>query len=67
MIFAEIKNGVIVNVSVWEQDPQLPDFVNITGIANVGIGWAYVDGQFVEPVQPEPVQPSEPEQQTEGQ
>ena len=67
MIFAEIKNGVIVNVSVWEQDPHLPNFVNITNIANVGIGWTYVDGQFVEPVQPEPVQPSEPEQQTEGQ
>jgi hypothetical protein len=61
MIFAEIKNGVIVNVSVWEQDPQLPDFVNITGMANVGIGWAYVDGQFVEPV------PPAESQETEGQ
>jgi len=55
MIFAEIKNGVIVNVSVWEQDPKRPNFVNITGIANVGIGWTYANGQFVEPVQPEPV------------
>jgi hypothetical protein len=59
MIFAEIKNGVIVNVSVWEQDPQLPDFVNITGIANVGIGWTYVDGQFVEPAPPAPEQEQE--------
>ena len=54
MIFAQIKDGVIVNVTVWDQDPQMADFVNITGIANVGIGWSYVDGQFVEPVLPEP-------------
>jgi lipoprotein signal peptidase len=60
MIFAEIKKGVIVNVSVWEQDPHLPNFVNITGIANVGIGWAYVDGQFVEPTPaPEPIEEQE--------
>jgi hypothetical protein len=59
MIFAEIKNGVIVNVSVWEQDPHLPNFVNITNIANVGIGWTYVDGQFVEPVPPAPEQEQE--------
>lgn len=58
MIFAEIKDEKIVNTSVWEQDPQLPNFVNITGIANVGIGWGYVDGQFIEPVQPEPETPT---------
>lgn len=55
MIFAQIKNGLIVNVSVWEQDPQLPNFVNITGITNVGIGWSYENGQFVEPAQPEEI------------
>jgi len=60
MIFAQIKDGVIVNVTVWDQDPQLVDFVNITGLTNVGIGWSYVDGQFVEPVQPEP-DPVQPE------
>jgi hypothetical protein len=53
--FAEIKDGIIVNVSVWgDESPQGEQFVEITGIPNVGIGWAYVDGQFVEPVQPEP-------------
>lgn len=61
MIFAQIKDGVIVNVTVWDQDPQLVDFVNITGLANVGIGWSYVDGQFIEPVQPEP-KTEQPEQ-----
>jgi len=53
--FAEIKDNTIVNVSVWESEtPQGEQFVNITGIPNVGIGWSYVDGQFVEPVRPEP-------------
>jgi len=52
--FAEIKDGIIVNVSVWgDESPQGEQFVEITGIPNVGIGWTYVDGQFVEPVQPE--------------
>jgi lipoprotein signal peptidase len=54
MIFAQVKRGVVVNVTVWDQDPQMTDFVNITGLANVGIGWSYADGQFIEPVQPEP-------------
>ena len=54
MIFAQVKRGVVVNVTVWDQDPQMTDFVDITGLANVGIGWSYVDGQFIEPVQPEP-------------
>jgi hypothetical protein len=53
MIFAEIKDSVVVNTSVWNEDPQLPNFVNITDIPNVGIGWGYVDGQFIEPPQPE--------------
>jgi hypothetical protein len=52
--FAEIKDNTIVNVSVWgDESPQGEQFAEITGIPNVGIGWSYVDGQFVEPVQPE--------------
>ena len=51
--FAEIKDGVIVNVSVWESEtPQGEQFVEITGIPNVGIGWTYVDGEFTEPTPP---------------
>jgi hypothetical protein len=53
--FAEIKDGVIVNTSVWDAEtPQGEQFVEITDIENVGIGWSCVNGQFVEPVQPEP-------------
>jgi hypothetical protein len=48
--FAEIKDSVVVNMSVWESEtPQGDHFVDATGIDNVGIGWAYVDGQFIEP------------------
>jgi hypothetical protein len=49
--FAEIKDGFVVNMSVWESEaPQGEQFVDATGIDNVGIGWTYVDGQFAEPV-----------------
>lgn len=50
--FAEINDGVIVNVSVWgDEIPQGDQFVEITNIPNVGIGWSYAEGQFVEPPQ----------------
>jgi len=55
--FAEIKDGVIVNVSLWgDESPQGEQFVEITNIPNVGIGWSYVGGEFIEPPQPEPEQ-----------
>lgn len=57
--FAEIKDGFVVNMSVWEAEtPQGDQFVDATGIENVGIGWAYVNGQFIEPVQPDPEEPA---------
>jgi hypothetical protein len=57
--FAEIKDGVIVNVSVWgDESPQGAQFVEITGTPNVGIGWTYVGGEFIEPAQPE-IEPQE--------
>ena len=59
--FAEIQNGLIVNVSVWDlETPQGDQFVEITDIENVGIGWSCVNGEFIEPPQtePEPEQPA---------
>jgi hypothetical protein len=54
--FAEIQDGVIVNISVWASEiPQGEQFVEITGIENVGIGWAYVNGEFIEPSEPETI------------
>jgi hypothetical protein len=53
--FAEIQEGVIVNVSAWENEmPKSDELVDITDIPNVGIGWLYTNGEFVEP---EPVIP----------
>jgi hypothetical protein len=55
-IFAEIKDGGVVNMSVWESEtPEGVQFVDATGIDNVGIGWTYANGQFVEPVPTTPV------------
>lgn len=59
--FAEIKDGVVVNTSVWDAElPQGEQFVEITGIDSIGIsiGWAYVDGQFIDSVPPEPETPT---------
>jgi hypothetical protein len=54
--FAEIKDGLVVNMSVWEAEtPQGDQFVDATGIENVGIGWSYAEGQFIEPVPTAPV------------
>jgi hypothetical protein len=51
--FAEIKDGVVVNVSVWDaESPQGDQFIDITDIPNVGIGWTYVDGEFTDPTPP---------------
>jgi hypothetical protein len=48
--FAEIKDGVIVNTSVWETEtPQGAQFVDITEVPNAGVGWLYVNGEFIDP------------------
>ena len=57
--FAEIQDGAVVNVSVWDaESPQGEQFVEITGIPNVGIGWTYMNGEFIEPALPTPTPPS---------
>jgi hypothetical protein len=51
--------GVIENAFYWQQDPALypvqPGYslVRIDNVENAGIGWSYVDGQLLEPVEPE--------------
>jgi hypothetical protein len=57
--------GLIENTFYWNQDPDNYlvasgySIVCIDKVENCGIGWSYIDGQFVEPPQPE-----EPEQPT---
>ena len=63
--FAEIKDGLVVNTSVWgDKSPQGEQFVETTDIPNVGIGWAYVNGEFIEPQEPQEPQeePAPPEE-----
>lgn len=69
--FAEIKDGAVVNTSVWDTEmPQGEQFVEITGSIDsigIGIGWAYINGQFIEPVRPEPETPESETPIIEGQ
>lgn len=52
---AVVENNVVVNViEVWEP-PEGMVLVDLE--PNVGIGWSYVNGEFVAPVQPEQVEP----------
>jgi hypothetical protein len=54
--YAEIQNNIVVNVSIWEDEPPNSNqLVDITDIENCGIGWLYVEGQLVEPVMAEPI------------
>jgi hypothetical protein len=51
--------GVIENAFYWNQDPaQYPVeagylIVRIDKVENCGIGWSYINGEFIEPAQPE--------------
>jgi len=49
------SQGVIENAFYWNQDPaDYPveagySIVRIDEVENCGIGWSYVDGQFIDP------------------
>jgi hypothetical protein len=50
-VYAEIANNFVINVIVADQEfidilPNSADYVLLT---EGGIGWAYVDGVFIEP------------------
>lgn len=57
-------DGLIVNAFYWNQDPsEFPldkgfSMVRIDDVENCGIGWSYIDGEFIEPVEAEVVQPT---------
>ena len=54
--YAHIKNGVVVNVTLWDGDIsrwQPPeDELVITAPENVGIGWRYDGTDWLEPLPP---------------
>jgi hypothetical protein len=49
--YAHIVDGVVVNVSVWDGVAKwepVEDVVEIPANVPAGIGWDYVDGEFVD-------------------
>lgn len=57
---AIIKDGVVVNVAVWDGvTPWSPgpefDFMDLAGFPDASIGWHYANGEFWAP---EPQEPS---------
>jgi hypothetical protein len=57
-VYAQIANNFVINVIVADQEfidilPNSADYVLLT---EGGIGWAYVDGVFIEPP-PAPFEP----------
>lgn len=53
-VYAQIANNVVVNVIVADQEfiDALPNFADYVLLTEGGIGWAYVDGKFIEPPTP---------------
>ena len=54
--YAVIENNAVVNTVVWDGETpiEIGELVEIPEGVAASIGWSYVDGQFIEPVQPEP-------------
>lgn len=54
--YAIVEDGVVVNV-IWVCPSNADEFGAISaGDLPVGIGWRYVDGQFIAPVEPEKIE-----------
>ncbi len=51
---AQIENELVTNVLVVTDINFLPNLVEIPEGSSVGIGWGYVNGEFVAPPVPEP-------------
>ena len=47
-IYAHVANGKVVNVSVWAETPEDKSLVKIPEGSPAGIGWDYIDGEFVD-------------------
>ena len=59
------STNTVINVVVWDgESPWTPSqdciVVAIPEDSSAGIGWTYVDGEFIAPPRPEPPAPSAP-------
>lgn len=53
-------DGLVVNVTVWDGKTEWQPLEGLQAIpleGNAGIGWSYINGQFVPPTPPEEVTP----------
>jgi hypothetical protein len=46
--YAHIVDGKVVNVSLWDQEPEDETLVEIPEGSSAGIDWDYTDGEFVD-------------------
>jgi hypothetical protein len=59
MNYAIVKNGLVINVIVLDDQAswELPTSCELVELQDcAGIGWGYVNGSFVAPVTPDPVE-----------
>jgi hypothetical protein len=56
MLYAVVnkETKIIENIIVWDGIdtnlvPENQEWINILENKNVGIGWSYIDGQFIDP------------------
>ena len=50
-VFAVIEAGIVVNVVIWDGETEWPhegEAVLIPESSSAGIGWDYIDGEFVD-------------------
>jgi hypothetical protein len=61
MVYAIINQDQVVNIVEWDGTTtwQPPEGCQAVLLTEGGIGWSYIDGQFVPPPEPEEVE--EPE------
>jgi hypothetical protein len=50
---AQIENDLVINVLVVTDIDFIPNLVEIPDGSSAGIGWSYIDGEFIAPVVPE--------------
>jgi hypothetical protein len=49
MNYAHIKDGKVINTIIWDGELELPYANELVLLPeNVGIGWDYIDGQFID-------------------
>jgi hypothetical protein len=57
--YAMIRNQIVENVCLWNGDTfmwQPPEgYLCIPAPDNIGISWRYIDGEWLEPIIPDPV------------